>query len=104
MSDKKLVAATKPYVRILIRVPEAYLLLRPYNTTRPGLLILDADGRRIDSIALPGRGQKGEDQATVVQRLKDGVGEVPFERVRAHLLGSDGCKEKVRRARRGVVD
>lgn len=40
---------------MLVRVPEAYLLLRPFDTTRPGLLVLDADARRIASIPLTGK-------------------------------------------------
>ncbi len=44
--------AAEPYVRVLIRVPEAYLLLHRFDTTRPGLLVLDADGRRVDSLDL----------------------------------------------------
>lgn len=44
--------AAASYVRVLIRVPEAYLLLRRFDTTRPGLLVLDADGRRVGSLDL----------------------------------------------------
>ena len=51
-----MVKASAAFVRIRIRVPEAYLLIRPLDTSRPGLLVLDADGRRVDSIALPGMG------------------------------------------------
>ena len=52
LADKRIVDAAAAFVRILIRVPEAYVLLRPYETTRPGFLVLDADGRRVDSIDL----------------------------------------------------
>jgi hypothetical protein len=41
-------------VRIKIKVPEGYLLVKPYDTTRPALLVLDAAGRRVDSIKLLG--------------------------------------------------
>ncbi len=41
-------------MRVLVRVPEAYLLLRPFEATRPGLLVLDADGRRVADIPLTG--------------------------------------------------
>ncbi len=44
--------AAAPFERLLVRVPEAYPLLGPYEATRPGLLVLDADGRRVDSLAL----------------------------------------------------
>ncbi|MEE8106241.1 MAG: hypothetical protein V3T86_11965, partial [Planctomycetota bacterium] len=33
-------------------MPDAYLLLREYGATRPGFLVLDADGRRVDSLGL----------------------------------------------------
>ena len=64
-----MVKAGGNYVRIRIRVPEAYLLLRPYETTRPGLLVLDADARRVDSIPLPGMGAPRIDSATIAKRL-----------------------------------
>lgn len=57
-------AAAGPFVRIKIRVPEAYLIVRMYDTTRPALLVLDADGHRVDSIKL-----LGAKPAEVAQRL-----------------------------------
>ena len=47
-----MVEAAGAYVRIKIRVPEAYLMLRDYEATRPGLLVMDADGRRVSSLAI----------------------------------------------------
>jgi hypothetical protein len=44
--------AAEPFERVLVRVPEAYPLLVPFEATRPGLLVLDADGRRVDALAL----------------------------------------------------
>jgi len=46
------VQAARAYVRVLIRVPDAYLILARIESTRPGLLVLDAEGRRVDSISL----------------------------------------------------
>jgi UDP-N-acetylmuramoyl-tripeptide--D-alanyl-D-alanine ligase len=48
-------AAAEPFVRVLVRVPEAYLLVRDHAASRPGLLVLDADGRRVDAIGLGGK-------------------------------------------------
>ena len=44
--------AAEPFVRVLVRVPEAYPLLLPFEATCPGLLVLDADGRRVDALAV----------------------------------------------------
>jgi hypothetical protein len=52
-------------VRIKIRVPAGYLLVKPYDTTRPALLVLDAEGRRVDSIKL-----LGAKPAEVAERLR----------------------------------
>jgi hypothetical protein len=52
LRDEKVRDAAEPFVRVLVRVPEAYLLLKPYEATRPGLLVLDADGRRVASVSL----------------------------------------------------
>jgi hypothetical protein len=51
---------------VLVRVPEAYPLLGPFEATRPGLLVLDADGRRVDARALA----EGDDPAAVAAWLK----------------------------------
>lgn len=56
-----MVEAAAPFVRVLVRVPEGYLLVTAYDTTRPALLVIDADGRRVDSIPL--LGSKPEDIA-----------------------------------------
>ncbi len=77
-------------------MPEAYLLLGNYETTRPGLLILDADGRRVDSISLPGLNHPGVDAATCAKRLRAAREAPALEYVRATIAGTDGCKAKVR--------
>ena len=64
-------------MRVLVRVPEAYLLLRPFDTTRPGLLVLDADARRVASVPLTGR----PIAADVADRLTKAQGARPRERV-----------------------
>jgi len=46
------VAAARAFARVLVRVPEAYLIVSRIESTRPGLLVLDADGRRVDSVSL----------------------------------------------------
>ncbi len=78
-------------------MPEAYLLLGHYKTTRPGLLVLDADGRRVDSISLPGLNHPGVDASTCAKRLRTAHKAPALEYVRATIAGSDGCKAKVRR-------
>ncbi len=80
--------AADAYVRILIRVPEAYLLLYPLSTSRPGLLVLDADARRVHDIDLP------TDAATIAKQLRAVVDpEVydAFEMFRMTITGNDGA-------------
>lgn len=62
---------------MLVRVPEAYLLLRPFDTTRPGLLVLDADARRVASIPLTGK----PDIDAVADKLAKALKTAPRERV-----------------------
>ncbi|MDH3591982.1 MAG: hypothetical protein OER88_08895 [Planctomycetota bacterium] len=69
MNDPRVIAAGDAFTRVRVRVPEAYLLLRPYQTTRPGLLVLDADGRRVASIGLPGMGAPPITSAEIATRL-----------------------------------
>jgi hypothetical protein len=40
------------YVTCLVRVPEAYTLVREYKTVRPGFLVLKTDGSKWGSISL----------------------------------------------------
>ena len=53
------------------------MLLQPFNATRPGLLVLDADGRRVASISLIGKPQPRE----VASGLTKALGAAPRERV-----------------------
>ncbi len=92
-----MVAAAKGYVTIRIRVPEAYLILRQYETSRPGLLILDADGRRVDSIPLPGMGAPQIEPSKLAARLQAARKSPARESMRASLKGSVHCMAKVRR-------
>ena len=92
-----MVAAAKGYVTIRIRVPEAYLLMGQYETSRPGLLILDADGRRVDSIPLPGMGAPQIGPAKLAARLRTAMKSPALESMRASLKGSPSCMAKVRR-------
>ena len=78
-------------------MPEAYLLLRQYETSRPGVLILDADGRRVDSIPLPGMGAPNIEAAELAKRLQAAKKAPAIEHMRAALKGRAGCMEKVQR-------
>ena len=83
-----MVEAADAYVRILIRVPEAYLLLYPLSTSRPGLLVLDADARRVHHIALP------KDAATIAEQLRDVVDPELYEALemfRMTIKGNDAA-------------
>ena len=83
-----MIRAAQPYVRIMVRVPEAYHLVREFEAIRPGLLVLDADGRDIDSLPLTGA-PKPED---VAQWLLEMGEETPLERFK-FTLESPGAPE-----------
>jgi len=50
---------SQAFRRVLIRVPEAYLLVSWLDCTRPGLLVLDSDGRRVGAMSLVGVSDPG---------------------------------------------
>ncbi len=79
-------------MRVRVRVPEAYLLLRACETSRPGLLVLDGDGRRVASIPLPGMGAPAIDAATIAKRLKAARTATAVERWR---FSAGGAKENI---------
>ncbi len=84
--------AAEGYVTQLIRVPEAYLLLRRFDTTRPGLLILDAEGRRVDSIDLRPALRGELKPEAVAKRLNAAKTKTPTERF---WLKTDDPKAKL---------
>jgi len=59
--------------------------------------VLDADGRRVTSIPLPGMGAPKIDSATLAKKLRAAEGAPATESVRTALEGSPGCMAKVRR-------
>lgn len=63
-------------MRVLVRVPEAYLLLEPFEAVRPGLLVLDADGRRVTCVPLTGTPKAVE----VARLLREAVTSPGIER------------------------
>ena len=77
LDAKEVREAAAPFVRLLVRVPEAYPLLGPYEATRPGLLVLDADGRRVDALAL----KEDSDPAAVAKWLRGALEAPARERV-----------------------
>ena len=57
LNDAEFVKAAKDTIRILIRRPHAYKFRRAHaKSPIPGLVLLDAKGRMLDSVRLPGRG------------------------------------------------
>jgi len=99
LDSKEVVAAAAPFVRIKIPVPDAYLMLREYSATRPGLLVLDADGRRVDSLAL-----LKKNSAEVAAWLKATAAKKPHEVWWARIEGAADSSKllTVLRARDGV--
>jgi hypothetical protein len=83
--------AAEPFLRVLVRVPEAYPLLGPYEASRPGLLVLDADGRRVDARAL----KAGDDPAVLAAWLKAALTAPPRERwvLRGKVAAAEALKK-----------
>jgi len=71
-------------VKILVRVPEAYLLVREYKATRPGLLVLDSDGRRVAATPL-----SGAKPAAIARMLDASTTAAARERVRLRVRGPE---------------
>jgi hypothetical protein len=100
--------AAAAYQRLLIRVPEAYLLLRHYETIRPGLLVLDADGRRVTSIDLNRALSEQWKPADVAKKLDEARTAPALAHIRLQI---DGGEKEFREAvaklpgiRKAVVD
>ena len=60
-SDAEVVKHAGRFERLLVRVPEAYWLVSDYGVTRPGVLVLTPEGRKVD--AIPVRGTDPENDA-----------------------------------------
>jgi len=89
-----------------VRVPEAYLLVRQYDTMRPGLLVLDADGRRVASLALPGMGAPAVEPEALARWLAAGEKAPAREIWRFTADGPDAALAKLQdalEARDGVA-
>jgi len=62
--------AAAPYLRVLVRVPEAYWLVRDYKATRPGVLVLDGVGRKVAVRAVTGEAGDVAGLAAELQRAR----------------------------------
>ncbi|MHC4601495.1 MAG: hypothetical protein ACYS47_21080, partial [Planctomycetota bacterium] len=85
--------AAESYVRILIRVPEAYLLLPFYGVTRPGLMVVDADGRKVSFLKLVA-GQGGSEPEKVAEWLAESLKGKPRERFTFRITSALDDAEK----------
>jgi len=94
------VRATQPFVRLLVRVPEAYALLEPFEASRPGLLVLDADGRRVEMIDLAAV----TDRAEIATRLEKAATAPAVERIRVSLDGAAGLLPSTLKGVKGIRD
>ena len=84
--------AAGPFVRLLVRVPEAYALLGPFDATRPGLLVIDGDGRRVDVIDLVTVVDPGE----IAKRLESAATAVALERIRVTAEEPDALVKEMK--------
>jgi len=89
LADSRVVNAAEPFTRLMIRVPEAYLLLQHFeDATRPGLLVLDADGNPVDSLSFAGL--SGKEGAETIAHWLDETREAPaIATIRLNLEAED---------------
>ena len=87
--------AAAPFVRLLVRVPEAYSLLGPFDATRPGILVIDGCGRRVDVIDLA----RVLDPAEIAKRLESAATAPALERIRVVAEEPDALVKEVKGAR-----
>lgn len=67
LGDAKVIEAANGFVRLVLRRPHAYKFSADHGDTPiPGLVVLDADGKVVGSLALP-----AEDSARVASFLAD---------------------------------
>ena len=92
--------ATYPFVRLLVRVPEAYALLEPFDAKRPGLLVLDGDGRRVEMIDL----SDVTDRAEIATRLEKAATAPALERIRVSIDGEPGLFPATLKGLKGIRD
>lgn len=92
--------ATYPFVRLLVRVPEAYALLEPLDAKRPGLLVLDGDGRRVEMIDL----HDLTDRAEIAMRLEKAATAQALERIRVGIDGEPGLLPARLKGVKGIRD
>lgn len=92
--------ASYPFVRLLVRVPEAYALLGPFDAKRPGLLVLDGDGRRVEMIDL----SDVTDRAEIATRLEKAATAPAIERVRVSIDGDAGLLPATLKGLKGIRD
>ncbi len=71
--DAAVKKAAAGYVRLLVRVPEAYWLVTDYKVTRPGVLVLDPRGRKVAAQALSAREPTASMAATLAKALVSGA-------------------------------
>jgi len=82
-------------VRLLVRVPEAYTLLKPFEATRPGLLVVDGHGRRVDVIDLA----QVTDPADIAKRLESAATSAVLERIRVTAEDPDALAAELKGVR-----
>lgn len=95
-ADADVRKAAEPFVRVLVRVPEAYLLLKPYDSSRPGLLVMDANGRRVDALSLSPVLTDELKPAEIAKWLSEALRTPPRERIRFRIeKGAGDAVEKL---------
>ena len=52
LNTEPVIKAADGFVRVMVKVPEGYLLLKPLDTSRPAIFVIDHNGSRVTSISL----------------------------------------------------
>lgn len=89
LDEDEVHTAAEPFVRLLIKDPEAGLFERGMDTRWPSLLVLDPDGRRVDALQFVPQVPRMVGPARVAEFLADAAEATPEERFEATVDGPE---------------
>jgi hypothetical protein len=87
LNEPGVATAAKPFVRVLVRPPETWFLVRSLGAKRPGLLVLDAGGCVVDTLDLAPALDRKMKPARVVEFLDQAARASPVHQIRFVVTG-----------------
>lgn len=110
VNDPKIVEKAARFTTVLVRVPEAYELVRKHSAVRPGFLFLDREGKSLGAIGFPfGKGVE-ETVADVLRAMDEVLAGGTIEEVERGLVGIryevrnvEGTEDRVSVVLTGIV-